>query len=197
MGWVGAPQGHICTLRWHRAVLHSSGCRSRSNHSLPCSPHSISSVLWLCCCLQERLAAVLSVSRQEAADSGTPCQASAAGHPAAQSSPLLSPRLSPAERLTCRQAGKAPGQLAPDKGGEAPGQPTPVAPPPTAEIALSWEGVRAETTFRTQRGPGCCHPALPVSPLLICPSPSCGVCGGGMEEVSWGKGEGRAVTAVQ
>lgn len=137
---MGAPQGHICTLRWHRAVLHSSGCRSRSNHSLPCSPHSISSVLWLCCCLQERLAAVLSVSRQETADSGTPCQASAAGHPAAQSSPLLSPRLSPAERLTCRQAGKAPGQLAPDKGGEAPGQPTPVVPPPPPQLRLLCHG---------------------------------------------------------
>lgn len=130
-----------------------------------------------------------------------PAQAAALGHPAAPSSPFLSPRLSPAERLAFRQAGKAPGQPSPDKGGEAPGQPPPdeggeapgqrACPP---QLRLLWKakvsGLRQPSAHREALG-ALTSPPPTFLPLLICPSPSCDVCGGWKGRRSWGKGRKR------
>lgn len=170
MEWVGAPSPE--------SYLHFKVARGRTSQQrlqkllepLPCTPHSISSILWLSCCLQERLAAVMSVrsSRQQ--------------HSLLRLQPLATLQLRAA--LSCHlgshqqkerhadKRGKAPGQLAPDKGGEAPGRPNP-APPPPAEIALSWEGAWAETAFRTERpwvlspGPPSLPPSITFSHLPI------------------------------
>lgn len=118
-----------------------------------------------------------------------PAQAAALGHPAAPSSTFLSPRLSPAERLAFRQAGKAPGQPPPDEGGEAPGQ---RACPPQLRLLRKAKVSRLRQPSAHREALGALTSPPPTFlPLLLCPSPSCDVCGGWKGRRSWGKGRKR------
>ena len=104
-------------------------------------------------------------SRQQTAH---PAQAAALGHPIAQSAFPLSLRLSPAERLAFRQG---------REGSRVMGS------YPQRRMVWKAEPVTASRTQRPLMGVLTRSPICPL-PLLVCPSPGCGV---------WGERKGRTI----